>query len=230
MAADAADAPAVDAQAADSRTADGRAIDPAPLGLAAFAITTLLLNSVNAGFVSEAGMGVVVPLAVVFGGGMQILAGLLSFAEENTFGVVAFNSFGAFFVWFGSVELLGTLGVFSVDPVAFGVGFLLFGVLATYLWVGTLKLNTALSVMFVLVALTLYTAGLSFTLGVGWLTVLSGYLGILLGVVGLYISFAEVTNWCFGRDVVPLGDAPLGGPAVADRTAPDASRTELGQD
>jgi len=147
-------------------------------------------------------------------------------------GLAAFNSFGAFFVWFGSVELLGALGVFSADPVALGAGFLLFGVLATYLWVGTLKLNAALSVMFVLVALTLYTAGLSFTLGIGWLTVLSGYLGVLLGVVGLYISFAEVTNWCFGGDVVPLGGAPLGEPTVADRTTPvpDASQTEVGQD
>jgi len=74
--------------------------DPAPLGLAAFALTTFVLSMFNAGLVSKAGEPVVLGLALGYGGLAQVLAGMWEFRTGNTFGAVAFTSFGAFWLSF----------------------------------------------------------------------------------------------------------------------------------
>src|SRR4051812_47546351 len=68
--------------------------DPAPLGLAAFALTTFVLSFFNAGLVSSAGEPVVLGLALAYGGIAQLLAGMWEFKNNNTFGATAFASFG----------------------------------------------------------------------------------------------------------------------------------------
>src|SRR5215218_2325475 len=72
--------------------------DPGPLGLAGFAMTTFVLSMFNADFVSTAGEGVVLGLALAYGGIAQLLAGMWEFRTGNTFGAVAFSSFGAFWL------------------------------------------------------------------------------------------------------------------------------------
>jgi succinate-acetate transporter protein len=73
--------------------------DPGPLGLAGFATTTFALSSVNAGlFVGKGAEGTWLPLALIFGGGVQLLAGMWEFKKGNTFGSTAFSTFGAFWI------------------------------------------------------------------------------------------------------------------------------------
>src|SRR5436190_8627813 len=72
--------------------------DPGPLGLAAFALTTFVLSMFNAGLVNSAGEPVVLGLALGYGGIAQLLAGMWEFRTGNTFGAVAFTSFGAFWL------------------------------------------------------------------------------------------------------------------------------------
>src|SRR5436190_14234058 len=74
--------------------------DPAPLGLAAFALTTFVLSFFNAGLVSDKGVPVVLGLALAYGGLAQLLAGMWEFRNNNTFGATAFSSFGAFWISF----------------------------------------------------------------------------------------------------------------------------------
>ncbi|MGN6556461.1 MAG: acetate uptake transporter [Solirubrobacterales bacterium] len=74
--------------------------DPGPLGLAAFALTTFVLSMFNANLVSHAGEPVVLGLALAYGGIAQLLAGMWEFRTGNTFGAVAFSSFGAFWLSF----------------------------------------------------------------------------------------------------------------------------------
>jgi succinate-acetate transporter protein len=74
--------------------------DPAPLGLAAFALTTFVLSFFNAGIVSDAGEPVVLGLALAYGGVAQVLAGMWEFRNNNTFGATAFTSYGAFWLSF----------------------------------------------------------------------------------------------------------------------------------
>ena len=74
--------------------------DPGPLGLAAFALTTFVLSMFNADLVSKGGEPVVLGLALAYGGLAQLLAGMWEFRTGNTFGAVAFTSFGAFWLSF----------------------------------------------------------------------------------------------------------------------------------
>lgn len=90
--------------------------NPAPLGLVGFGLTTVLLSVVNAGLLPEtAGVIVVVPLAMAFGGTIQFFAGLLEYREGNTFGTVAFSSFGAFWWWFALLELFAMNGILNAN-------------------------------------------------------------------------------------------------------------------
>lgn len=193
--------------------ADTETGNPAPLGLVAFGLTTVLLSTINAGLIeNEGATQVVIPLALAFGGTMQIVAGLLAYREGNTFETVAFNSYGAFWWWFGLLELFGVAGVFdlgSATPVV-GLTLILWGVFTAYMWIGTFKLNWSVWSVFLLLTLTFLLLGAGDFFGVGWVATLGGYVGIVTGLDAMYVSFAEVVNWCFDREVVPLGGTPLG--------------------
>src|SRR6202790_1485785 len=91
-----------------------KAADPAPLGLAAFGLTTVVLSAINAGLLPPEAVPPVVPLAFSFGGLAQLMAGVLEFKNGNTFGAVAFTSYGAFWWWFAF--LLWTVGAGWIKP------------------------------------------------------------------------------------------------------------------
>ena len=185
--------------------------DPAPLGLVGFGLTTVLLSTINAGLLPSGGVAVVIPLAIAFGGTMQIVAGLLAYKEGNTFETVAFNSYGAFWWWFGLMELFSSAGVVDLSGQTPVIGFtlMLWGVFTTYMWVATFRLNWTLLALFGLLATTFYLLGLGDFLGIGWLPVAGGYVGIVTGLLAMYASFAEVLNWTFDDTVLPLGSTPL---------------------
>jgi len=190
--------------------ADTETGNPAPLGLVAFGLTTVLLSCVNAGLLSSTGNLVVVPLAMAYGGTMQVVAGLLEYREGNTFGTVAFSSYGAFWWWYGLLLVFAGNGWISgVDGGTLGIALLLWGLLTFYLWISTFKLNWALWLVFLTLWLTFLFLGLG-ELGYGTGT-LGGYVGILTGLLAMYTSFAEVSNWAWARSVIPVGSAPLGG-------------------
>jgi len=99
------------AQGASPPVADERPVasswspaNPAPLGLAAFAMTTFVLSMFNANLVNEKGVPVVLGLALAYGGIVQLLAGMWEFRTGNTFGAVAFCSYGAFWISFGRLR------------------------------------------------------------------------------------------------------------------------------
>jgi len=187
--------------------------NPAPLGLVGFGLTTVLLSLVNANLLPGAGEAVVIPLAFAFGGTMQIIAGIMEYREGNTFGTVAFSSYGAFWWWFGLLLIFGNNGWVSLDGAGttIGVALILWGLFTTYMWIGTFRLNWALWSVFLLLAVTFYLLGFGDLLGATGLAVAGGYLGILTGLDAMYVSFAEVTNWCFDGEVLPLGGVPYAG-------------------
>jgi succinate-acetate transporter protein len=183
------------------------AANPAGLGLVAFGLTTVLLSLVNAGVLPAGGEGVVIPLALAFGGLMQIFAGAFEFKLGNTFGMTAFLSYCAFWWWFAFLLLFAHnhwIDISAAGPTV-GVALLLWGVLTLYLWISTFRLPRILFLIF----LTLWvTFGL---LGVGAITAnvqlahLGGWFGIMCGTLAMYGSFGIVTNATFARTVVPLG-------------------------
>ena len=187
--------------------------NPAPLGLVGFGLTTVLLSLINAGVLPKTGENVVIPLAIAYGGTIQIIAGLLEFRLGNTFGTTAFLSYGAFWWWFALLLLLGGNHLLPLDGTGttIGTALILWGVLTMYLWVATFKLTRALWWIFLTLWIAFYLLGLGALMGASGLTVAGGWVGLVCGALAMYTSFAIVTNTTFGRDVVPLGAKPMAG-------------------
>ncbi len=183
------------------------AANPAGLGLVAFGLTTVLLSLVNAGVLPAGGEGVVIPLALAFGGLMQIFAGAFEFKLGNTFGMTAFLSYGAFWWWFAFLLLFahnGWIDISAAGPTV-GVALLLWGVLTLYLWISTFRLPRILFLIFLTLWVTFGLLGVGAITANAQLTHLGGWLGIICGTLAMYGSFGIVTNATFGRTVVPLG-------------------------
>ena len=198
--------------------ADGLAMrpaNPAPLGLAGFGLTTVVLSAMNAGLLAGDAptlTAAVVPLAFAYGGVGQIIAGVLEYKNGNTFGTVAFTSYGLFWWWYAF--LLWTAGAGWIKPPAanaVGLTLLMWGVFTLYMWIPTFRLNFCLWTVFLFLWITFFLlAGGDLGMGAGWHTA-GGWLGLLTGLDALYVSFAEVTNTTFAKIVLPLGKPILKG-------------------
>lgn len=185
--------------------------NPAGLGLVAFGLTTVLLSLINAGVLPAGGEGVVIPLALAFGGLMQIFAGAFEFKLGNTFGMTAFLSYGAFWWWFAFLLLFAHnqwIDIGQAGPTV-GVALLLWGVLTLYLWVSTFRLPKILFLVFLTLWVTFVLLGFGAVSANPTLTHAGGWLGVLCGALAIYGSFAIVTNATFGRSVVPVGEVPI---------------------
>jgi succinate-acetate transporter protein len=183
--------------------------NPAPLGLAGFGLTTVVLSSINAGLLKgdpATLTAVVVPLAFAYGGVAQIIAGILEFKNGNTFGTVAFTSYGLFWWWYAF--LLWTVGagwLKAPAPGAVGLTLLLWGVFTLYMWIPTFRSSLAVWSVFLFLWITFFLlAAADLGLGPEW-RIAGGWLGLVTGIDALYASFAEVTNATFGRTLIPLG-------------------------
>ena len=194
-----------------SRDVSAPAADPAALGLVAFGLTTVLLSLINAGVLPKGGEPVVIPLALAFGGLMQIFAGAFEFRLGNTFGMTAFLSYGAFWWWFAFLLLFAHnnwIDISQAGPTV-GVALLLWGVLTLYLWISTFRLSRIVFSIFLTLWVTFALLGLGAIYANPGISHFGGWLGLLCGALAMYGSFAIVTNATFGRAVVPVGETPF---------------------
>jgi hypothetical protein len=178
--------------------------NPAPLGLAGFGLTTVVLSAINAGLLPKEATSVVVPLAFAYGGVAQIIAGILEFKNGNTFGTVAFTSYGLFWWWYAFLQwTIGAGWIKPPAPAGMGITLLMWGMFTLYMWIPTFRSNLGIWSVFLLLWITFFLlAGGDLGLGTGKL---GGWVGLLTGIDALYVSFAEVTNSAFGRTALPLG-------------------------
>ena len=180
--------------------------DPAPLGLAAFALTTFVLSSVNAGLLPKTVEGVVFGLALFYGGIVQVFAGLWEFAKGNTFGSTAFCSYGGFWLSFWYLVVHVDLSAAGADAKT-GVGVFLLGwtIFTVYMTVAAWRTTSALFGVFVLLSLTFLCLAAA-DLGAGAsLGRIGGWLGLLTAFGAWYCAFAAVTNATWKRVVLPVG-------------------------
>ena len=183
--------------------------DPAPLGLAAFALTTFVLSMFNADLVNKAGEPVVLGLALAYGGVAQILAGMWEFRTGNTFGAVAFTSFGAFWIsfWAFVTFFAGEVPAAHVGD-AVGLYLIAWGIFTTYMFVASLRTNAAVALVFFLLAITFVLHGIGNSGGNEGMVEVGGWFGLATAAAAWYASFAAVVNSTFGRTVLPV--RPLG--------------------
>jgi len=179
--------------------------DPGPLGLAGFALTTFVLSMFNAELVSRAGEPVVLGLAVAYGGLAQLLAGMWEFRTGNTFGAVAFSSYGAFWISF-FVYVAFFAGSVPAADAGHAVGLYLigWGIFTAYMFVASLRTTAAIAVVFLLLAATFVLLGIGESGGNDSITKIGGWFGIATAAAAWYASFAAVLNGTFRRVLLPV--------------------------
>jgi uncharacterized protein len=179
--------------------------DPGPLGLAGFAMTTFVLSMFNANFVSSSGEPVVFGLAFAYGGVAQLLAGMWEFRTGNTFGALAFSSFGAFWLSLFVFEVFFAGSIPAADlGHAAGLYLWAWAIFTTYMFIASLRTTGAVALVFFLLAITFVLLGIGASGGHETITHWGGYVGLATAVAAWYASFAGVTNSTFGRPVVPV--------------------------
>jgi len=179
--------------------------DPGPLGLAAFALTTFVLSVSNAGLVSTAGL-TVLSVALFYGGIVQVFAGMWEFVKGNTFGALAFSSYGAFWMSYWYIRVHVDLSAASPEDAKKGVAIFLLGwtIFTLYMLVCTLRLNGMLVVVFTLLTLAFVFLFLGDWLNNPNIYKVGGYLGIATAIGAWYGSFAGVINASWKRVVLPV--------------------------
>jgi uncharacterized protein len=189
---------------ADTPTALPLIADPAPLGLAAFAMTTFILSCFNAGFIDGKLELVVLPVALFYGGIAQFFAGMWEFRKGNTFGALAFTSYGAFWLSFAALVkfVAPTLPAASAHQ-AVGLYLLAWTIFTAYMVVASVRVSGVVFAVFsvLLVTFIALTIG-EFASSTGWAK-LGGGLGLITAALAWYGSFAGVTNSTFRRNVIP---------------------------
>lgn len=179
--------------------------DPAPLGLAAFAMTTFVLSMFNANLVGAGGEPVVLGLALAYGGFAQLLAGMWEFRNGNTFGATAFSSFGAFWLSFAAYVQFFSKDVAAADAGhAVGLYLIAWGIFTTYMFIPSLRVSAAVAAVFALLAATFFILGIGNAGGHTNIVHIGGWFGLATAAVAWYASFAGVTNATFRRTVLPV--------------------------
>jgi succinate-acetate transporter protein len=179
--------------------------DPAPLGLAAFAMTTFVLSMFNADLIGKGGEPVVLALALAYGGLTQLLAGMWEFKRGNTFGAVAFSSYGAFWLSFWALNVFYAKGIPAGD-VGDAVGLFLigWGIFTTYMLVAAFRASIGVVLVFLLLAITFFLLGFGNTGPHPNLIKWGGYFGLATAATAWYVSFAGVVAASFGRSILPV--------------------------
>jgi uncharacterized protein len=193
--------------------------DPAPLGLAAFALTTFLLSGHNASFIPDA---IWVGVALFYGGLVQLLAGMWEFRNRNVFGATAFSTYGGF--WLGLAMFIvllstshGFAGLLKGADVDNSVAWFLiaFAIFNTYMLMWATRVSVAVLGVFLTLEVTEIVLAIGFFrvahgMSPYWIHV-GGWLGIATAAVAWYTSAAGVVNGMSTRAILPVG-RPIWGP------------------
>lgn len=179
--------------------------NPGPLGLAAFGMTTILLNLHNAGFFPVSTP--LMTMGIFYGGLAQVCAGMMEYKRGNTFGTTAFTSYGAFWLTLVFSWIFAEQNIGQAPSEAYAGWYLfLWGVFTGFMYFGTLKLNkvkqfvfASLTVLFVLLAVRDWT-------GSSLIGTTAGWLGIACGASALYLAVATVVNEVHGREALWIGE------------------------
>ena len=199
--------------------------DPAPLGLAAFALTTFLLSTKNAGWTTHATGSAWLGYAFAYGGLAQLLAGMWEFRNRNVFGATAFSTYGGFWLGLGLwVLLVANPAVAAVKPSTLattvtalnhdlGWILLVFAIFNTYMLILSTQVNVAVFAVFLTLELTEIVLCIgNFNAGAALLPTgtikVGGYVGLITALVAWYTSAALASRGMAGRLKFPVG-SPL---------------------
>ena len=179
--------------------------NPAPLGLLGFGMTTVLLNFHNAGFFEINSM--ILAMGICYGGIAQIIAGSMEWRKGNTFATTAFTSYGLFWLSLVALIVLPKIGWSAkTDDTAMAAYLAMWGLFTAVMFIGTLRLNRALQVVFATLTILFFLLAYGdFANASAGFKHFTGYEGIFCGFSAIYTGLAQVLNELFGKIVLPLG-------------------------
>jgi succinate-acetate transporter protein len=185
--------------------APDRSGNPAPLGLMGFGMTTVLLNFHNAGFFPLDSM--ILAMGIFYGGLAQVVAGIMEWKKGNTFAATAFTSYGMFWLSLVALVVLPKAGVGVAAPsgLAMPAYLAMWGLFTAVLFIGTLRLNRALQVVFASLTLLFALLAIGDTVGSAALGHIAGWVGLFCGASAIYTGLAQVLNEVYNKTVWPLG-------------------------
>ena len=190
--------------------------DPAPLGLAAFALTTFVLSTHNAGWAPDVTW---IGLAIFYGGLAQLLAGMWEFRNRNVFGATAFATYGGFWLSLGTFGVLTGLtklgtGLDTVDALGWFV--LSFAIFNSYMLLWSTLVNKAVFAVFLTLEVTEILLAIGFLQNSSDFIKWGGYIGVVTAATAWYASAAGVVNGMATAPVLPVG-TPLWSGQVSSR-------------
>jgi succinate-acetate transporter protein len=197
-------APADTATAPAAAARGSHIADPAPLGLAAFALT-FVLSFVNTGLFKVE--PVVFGLALAYGGVAQMGAGMWEFAKGNTFGATAFTSYGAFWLSFWYLNTQADLSGGTASQVGNSIGLFLlaWGVFTLYMTVAASRVSSAVFAVFVLLTITFGFLAWGEFAASDTIHHIGGWFGLATAAAAWYASFGGLTAFTHGKSLVPTG-------------------------
>jgi succinate-acetate transporter protein len=177
--------------------------NPAPLGLLGFGMTTILLNLHNAGAFPLEGM--ILAMGIFYGGIAQIIAGILEWKKENTFGMTAFLSYGFFWLSLVAIIVMPKLGwVSASSSLAMSAYLGIWGLFTLVMFIATLKLSNSLKVVFGTLTILFVLLALGDLTGNHTITKIAGFEGLLCGFSAFYAAAAQIINGTYKKDILPL--------------------------
>jgi hypothetical protein len=179
--------------------------NPAPLGLMGFGMTTVLLNLHNAGLFTLGSM--ILAMGIFYGGIAQLIAGSMEWKKGNTFATTAFCSYGLFWLSLVALIMIPSMGLGDKTSSAAMAAYLaMWGLFTAVMFIGTLRFNRAMQVVFATLAILFFLLALGEFTGISAITQLAGWEGILCGFSAIYTALAQVVNETYGKGsmIVPL--------------------------
>lgn len=178
--------------------------NPAPLGLLAFGLTTVLLNLHNAGIFEMNSM--ILAMGIFYGGIAQIIAGIMESKKNNTFGFVAFVSYGSFWLTLVALIVIPKFGWVPAASASAMIAYLImWGIFTSLLFIGTLRTTRALQFVFATLAILFFLLAYGESEAGASIKTFTGYEGIVCGASAIYTGIGALLNEIYGRTILPLG-------------------------
>ncbi|MDQ6761735.1 MAG: acetate uptake transporter [Bacteroidota bacterium] len=178
--------------------------NPAPLGLLAFGLTTVLLNLHNAGIFEMNSM--ILAMGIFYGGLAQVIAGIMESKKNNTFGMTAFISYGFFWLTLVGLIVMPKLGWVAAASEGAMISYLvMWGIFTGLLFFGTLVISRALQFVFATLTVLFFLLAAGDATGNASLKTFTGYEGIICGASAIYAGVGSLLNEMYGKTVIPLG-------------------------
>ena len=181
--------------------------DPAALGLAGFALATMILSIINVGALPKSTLPLALCTALAYGGIVQLLAGMWAFIKNDTFAAVALSSYGGFWISFWALNQFFLPKIPVADQGgALSLYLFCWALFSFYMWIISLRVSVAVMAVFLTLWPTYVLLGLGKALDSNLLFNIGGGFGIATAAFAWYTSFAITANHTTRRDWIPVGE------------------------